>query len=167
MGSAAVKEEVPQRTSVGEAFGEGTPEPRFRSAAELREVLDALFSEIDRDPVFGPRLRLANLPHRAVCPDLGVVLNVGAAPAIGSHHLRWSFDEEVDWVPALTLEMDSWVANRYLQGRENFAIAVARGAIRVSCTEAAAAMAFLPISVELMARYRAIIEAGYPHLLID
>jgi hypothetical protein len=157
MGTAAVKEAV--RPDTGD--------PEFRSAEELHEVLDALLREIDGDSVFGPRLRAANLPHRSVYPDLGVVLNIGAAPDAGRHHLRWSFSDDVDWSPALTLEMDSRVANRYLQGRVNFAIAVARGAIRVSCTQAVAAMAFLPVSVELIARYRAIIEADYAHLLID
>ena len=55
-------------------------DPKFRSGKELREVLDALLSEIDGDPEFGPKLRAANLPHRAVYPDLGVVLNLAAAP---------------------------------------------------------------------------------------
>ena len=65
------------------------------------------------------------------------------------------------------LEMDSGVADRYLQGRVNFAIAVARREIRVSSTVAAAPLAFLPVSAGLIARYRAIVEAGFPHLLID
>jgi hypothetical protein len=142
-------------------------DPRFRSSEELREVLDALLSEIDGDPEFGPRLRSANLPHRAVYPDLGVVLNIAAAPERGSHFLRWSFSDEVDLAPALTLEMDSCVANRFLQGRVNFAIAVARGEISVSCAEAEAPLAFLPVSVGLIARYREIVATSYPHLLID
>ena len=144
-----------------------SPDPGFRSGGELREVLDALLGEIDDDPVFGPRLASADLPHRIVHPDLDVVLNVAEAPERSGHMLRWSFSDEVDWTPALTLEMDSAVANRYLQGRVNFAIAVARGEIRVSCTEAAAPLAFLPVSAGLIARYRAIVEADYPHLLID
>ncbi len=151
---------------VEEAVRSGTTEPRFRSADELREVLDALFTEIDADPVFGSRLRRANLPYRAIYPDLGVVLDLAAAPDAGAHQLLWSFDGDVGWTPALTLEMDSALANRYLQGRENFAIAVARGAIHVSCIEVAAAMAYLPVSIELTSRYRAIIEADYPHLLV-
>ena len=83
-------------------------------------------------------------------------------PSAAGTCLRWSFSDEVDWTPALTLEMDSAVANRYLQGRVNFAIAVARGEIRVSCAEAAAPIAFLPVSAGLIARYRAIVEADYP-----
>ena len=153
--------------AVKEATRADTGDPGYRSAEELREVLDALLKEIDGDPDLGPRLRSANLPHRAVYPDLGVVLNLAAAPDLGGHCLRWNFSEDVDWTPALTLEMDSRIANRYLQGRVNFAIAVARGEIRVSCTEAAAAMAYLPASLGLISRYRAIVEADYPHLLID
>ena len=41
-------------------------DPKFRSGKELREVLDALLSEIDGDPEFGPNQRAANLPHSAV-----------------------------------------------------------------------------------------------------
>ena len=44
---------------------------------------------------------------------------------------------------------------------------MARGEIHVSCAEPGAAMAFLPVSVGLIARYRAIVAADYPHLLID
>ncbi len=154
-------------TAVLKRAARNRAEPGFRSGAELREVLDALLTAIDEDPVFGPRLASAELPHRTVYPDLGVILNVAEAPARGGHMLRWSFSDEVDWTPALTLEMDSAVANRYLQGRVNFAIAVARGEIRVSCTEAGAPLAFLPLSAGLIARYRVIVEAGYPHLLID
>ncbi|MGZ8665573.1 MAG: hypothetical protein ACXWZM_00520 [Solirubrobacterales bacterium] len=138
----------------------------FRSGEELCDVLDALLSEVDEDPDFGPRMRAANLPHRAVYPDLGVVLNIAAAPDRGEHCLRWSFSEEDDWDPTLTMVMDSRVANRFLQGRVNFAIAVARGEIRVSCAEPGAAMDFLPLSVGLIARYRGILKASFPHLLI-
>ncbi len=142
-------------------------DPGFRSGEELCEVLDALLSEIDGDPEFGPRMRAANLPHRAVYPDLGVVLNIAAAPERGEHFLRWSFSEQDDWDPALTMEMDSAVANRFLQGRVNFAIAVARGEIRVSSAEPGAAMGFLPLSVGLIARYREIVADSFPHLLLD
>jgi hypothetical protein len=142
-------------------------EAEFRSSEEFRDVLDALLNEVDEDPDFGPRMRAANLPHRAVYPDLDVVLNIAAAPDRGEHCLRWSFSEEDDWDPTLTMVMDSGVANRFLQGRMNFAIAVARGEIRVSSAEPGAAMDFLPLSVGLIARYRAVLKASFPHLLID
>lgn len=128
-------------------------------------MLDRLLSEVDRDPVTGPRLRSARVPHRFVFPDLDVVLNVTASER-GEHCLRWEFSDEVDWTPALTLEMDSAVANRYLQGEENLAIAIARGRIHLACEKARAALSFLPVSKALFSRYRAIVERDFPHLAL-
>ena len=137
---------------------------RFTSAEQMREILDRLLTDVDNDPAVGPRLRATHVPQRFVFPDVGLVLNVAPAPESDAPHcLRWAFDDEVDWKPALTLEMDSEVANRYLQGRENIAIAIARGRIRASCN-ARAALSFLPASGALIERYTKIIERSYPEL---
>jgi hypothetical protein len=135
----------------------------FGSAAELREVLDRLLKEADADPEVGPQLRSTHVPHRFVFPDLGVVLNVTGSDEPG-HSIRWSFSDDVDWKPAITLEMDSEVANRYLQGHENLAIAMTRRKIRVSCTEARAALSFLPTARCLVPGYQKLVERSYPHL---
>jgi hypothetical protein len=140
------------------------PKARFASAAQMREILNRLLTDVDSDPAVGPRLRETHVRQRFVFPDVGLVLNV--APARESdapHFLRWAFDDKVDWKPALTLEMDSEVANRYLQGRENIAIAIARRQIRASCN-ARAALSFLPASQGLIERYTKIIERSYPEL---
>jgi hypothetical protein len=129
-------------------------------------VLDRLLTEIDQDPVIGPRLRSARVPHRFVLTDVGIVLNVTSSEQ-DEHCLRWEFSDEIDWKPALTLEMESPVANRYLQGQENLAIAVARGRIRVSSIDARAALSFLPVSAALFARYREMVERDYPHLALS
>ncbi|MFN8162216.1 MAG: hypothetical protein U0R52_14355 [Solirubrobacterales bacterium] len=152
-------------TLTGGAAASASSGARFHSAGEAREVLDRLLSEIDGDPAVGLRSQISSVPHRLQLTDLGLVLNVARAES-GPHDLRWAFTDEIDWEPALALEMDSTVANRYLQGAENFGIALARGEIRVSCEGVGAALAFLPASVELIARYRRIVERDYPHLLI-
>jgi hypothetical protein len=157
---------VRQAAGEGRAVRSERVEPSFRSAEELREVLDRLLTEIDQDPVIGPRLRSARVPHRFVLTDVGIVLNVASSEEAG-HCLRWGFSDEIDWKPALTLEMDSAVANRYLQGEENLAIAVARGRIGVSSIDARAALSFLPMSAALFARYREMIERDYPHLALS
>jgi hypothetical protein len=136
----------------------------FSSASEMREVLAALLSEIDRDSELGRRLRSTHISYRYDFPDLGLTLDVASADD-DEHCIRWSFSDG-DWKPALTLEMTSEVANRYLQGRENLAIAMARGRIRCSC-EARAALSLLPISRQLSARYRELLARDYPHLLVD
>ena len=136
----------------------------FASAGQMREILDRLLTDVDNDPAAGPRLRATHVPQRFVFPDVGLVLNIAPAPESDTpHFLRWAFDDDVDWKPALTLEMNSEVANRYLQGRENIAIAIARRQIRASCN-ARAALSFLPASGGLIERYTKIIERSYPEL---
>lgn len=138
----------------------------YESPDEMRDVLDQLLTEIDEDPKAGPAMRLTGVPHRFSFPDAGLVLNVAAADQ-PDHCLRWSFDEEDQWAPALSLEMTSEVANRFLQGRENFAIGTARGRIHVSCSRARSALSFLPATREMIAHYREIIERDYPHLVLS
>lgn len=137
----------------------------FASAAEMREVLDRLLAETDTDPIAGPMMRSSDMPHRLVFTDSGIVLNVTGADEPG-HCLEWDFDESEHHPPALRMEMTADVANRFLQGRENFAIAMARGRITVSCPKARSALSFLPASRELIRHYRAIIHSDYPHLVV-
>jgi hypothetical protein len=136
----------------------------FASAEELREVLDRLFSEIDGDADYGATVRSARVPHRLLVPDLGVVLNVAPSEE-GEHRLKWEFSDDVDWEPALSLEMESEVANRYLQGRENVAIAIARG--RITCAgHSRAALNFFSVNRGLIERYSRIVKREFPHLLL-
>ena len=77
-----------------------------RSAAELREILELLLTRPTPTRTSGPRLRSTRVPHRFVFPDLGVVLNVTGSDEPG-HSIRWAFSDDVNWKPAITLEMDS------------------------------------------------------------
>jgi hypothetical protein len=149
----------------GVATAEQSAETRaFSSAAEMRGVLTHLLSEIDGDSDLGRRLRSAHISYRYVFPDLDLALNISSSDEPG-HCVRWSFADQAEWDPALTFEMSSEVANGYLQGRENLAIAMARGRIRCSC-EASAALSLVPISRQLNACYREVLERHYPHLLL-
>jgi hypothetical protein len=149
----------------GVATAEGAAAPKaFASAGELREVLTRLLSEVDRSSELGGRLRSERLSYRYVFTDLGLTLDVASSDD-DAHNVRWSFDEQPGWEPQLTLEMNSEIANRYLQGRENIAIALARGRIRCS-GGARAALTLLPTSADLSAVYRDVLERHYPHLLL-
>ena len=130
----------------------------------MREVLTRVLTEIEGDTDLGRRLRSAHVSYRYVFPDLDLALNVTSSGA-GDKCVRWSFSEASDWEPTVTLEMSSEVANRYLQGRENLAIAIARGRIHASC-DVRAALNLLPISNQLSACYREVLERDYPHLLL-
>ena len=136
----------------------------FASAGELREVLTQLLSEVNASSELGRKLRTERLSYRYVFTDLGLTLSVASSDD-DAHYIRWSFAEQPGWEPDLTLEMSSEVANRYLQGRENIAIALARGRIHCSC-DARAALSLLPTSGDLSAIYREVLERHYPHLLL-
>jgi hypothetical protein len=136
----------------------------FASAEELREVLSAMLVAIDEGDELGSRIRSAHVSYRYVFPDLGLSLSV-ASSEDEEHNIRWSFGEDPALEPRLTLEMDSDVANLYLQGRENLVIAMARGRIRCS-GESRAALSLLPVNRQLVACYRRVVERDFPHLLL-
>ncbi len=69
--------------------------------------------------------------------------------------------------PGLHLKMDSEVGNRFLQGKENPAIALVRGHIRAARSIAAAALRFFPAAKPLFDRYREAIEREHPQLLLE
>jgi hypothetical protein len=138
----------------------------YRSARELREILDSVLRDIDADPDDGPRLRLAAAPLRLEFYDLKLALNVAPADR-GRRCLRWDFSQRAKAKPKLQLSMDSEFANRFLQGRENPAIAIARGKLRTQVSDPRAALRFFPAAKPLFAHYRELVEKRYPHLALD
>jgi len=138
----------------------------FKNAKELREILDTILHEMDDDPEDGPRLSAAAAPLRIEFPDLKLVVNVSRADG-GKHCLRWDFSKRSRTEPKLRLSMESQFANRLFQGRENPAIAIARGRLRPKIEDAGAALQFFPAAKPLFARYRDLVSEKYPHLAID
>ena len=134
----------------------------FRSAEEFREVLDRTFGLMSSDPDMGPQLRDADTPQRFEFPDLDLVVNVTAGD--GEENLRWEWSDDVAWEPDVGMTMDSEVANRYFQGKENIAIALARRRIK-SKGNTKKALALIPVTKPVFAQYREMIEADYPHLV--
>jgi hypothetical protein len=133
---------------------------------ELKDILDAVLHGIDDDPDEGPRLRAAAAPLRIEFPDLKLVVNVRADDR-GRHCLRWDFSRKAIAAPKLRLSMESAVANRVFQGRENPAIAIARGRLRTKVVDAGAAIRFFPAAKPLFSRYREVVSEKYPHLTVD
>jgi hypothetical protein len=150
-----------QSTSGRESGSTGKPTKK-----ELKQILDAVLQEIDQDPEDGPRLSAAAAPLRIEFPDLQLVLNVSRADR-GRHCLEWNFSARSKAKPKLRLSMDSAVANRVFQGRENPAIAIARGRLRTRVEDAGAALRFFPAAKPLFSRYRELISEKYPHLALD
>jgi hypothetical protein len=131
----------------------------------MRAVLTELLREIDTDSELGGRLREAHVSYRYVFTDLGFSLDVAGSEEEG-HNVSYSFDEGGDTEPALILEMSSEVANRYLQGRENLAIAIARRRIRF-VGKSRAVLSLLPINPQLGECYREVLRRTHPQLLLD
>jgi hypothetical protein len=135
----------------------------FRSADECREVMDGVFELMSTDPEMGPKLRDAETPQRFEFPDLDLVVNITAADGADGKNLRWEWSDDVAWEPEVQMTMDSDVANRYFQGKENVAMAIARRRIKTS-GNVKKALALIPITKPIYEQYRAMIEREYPHL---
>ncbi|HKH41419.1 MAG TPA: SCP2 sterol-binding domain-containing protein [Solirubrobacterales bacterium] len=146
--------------------GRGSASRDALTKKELKEILDSVLREIDVDPDDGPRLSAAAAPLRIEFPDLKLVLNLSRADR-GRHCLHWNFSSRSAGKPKLRLSMESSVANRLFQGRENPAIAIARGRLRTRVEDAGAALRFFPAAKPLFSRYRQLVSEKYPHLAID
>jgi hypothetical protein len=114
------------------------------------------------DPDMGPKLRDADTPQRFEFTDLDLVVNIRAG-APGEPNLAWEWSDDVSWEPKVRMAMSSETANRYFQGKENVAIAIARRRIKAG-GDVKAALALIPITKPLYERYRKMIAADYPHL---
>ena len=73
--------------------------------------------------------------------------------------------DDVDWEPKVKMTMSSETANKYFQGKENVAIAIARRRIKTG-GDVKAALALIPITKPVYARYTEVVESDYPHLKV-
>jgi hypothetical protein len=137
----------------------------FRSPKEFREVMDRIFSLMDEDPAMGPALRDADVPQRFEFDDLDLVVNVRAAAPGEDANLVWAWSDDVAWDSRVQMKMSSETANRYFQGKENVAMAIARRRIKTG-GDVKAALALVPITKPLFGHYRELVEREYPHLLV-
>jgi SCP-2 sterol transfer family len=137
--------------------------PEFDSPKEFRTVMDRIFSMMDEDPEMGPKLRDADVPQRFEFEDYDLVVNIRAVRPGEEGNLHWEWSDDVDWDPKVKMTMSSETANKYFQGKENVAMAIARRRIKTG-GDVKAALALIPITKPIFERYRAVVEAEYPHL---
>jgi hypothetical protein len=137
----------------------------FSSPKEFREVMDRIFTMMDTDPEMGPKLRAADTPQRFEFPDVDLVVNIRATGDGEEGNLHWEWTDDVDWKSRVQMTMSSEVANRYFQGKENVAIAIARRRIKTG-GDVKAALALIPVTKPIYARYREVVETDYPHLKV-
>jgi hypothetical protein len=137
----------------------------FQSASEFREVMDKAFALMSTDPDMGPKLRDARVPQRFEFPDQDAVVNITYDDSGGDQNLRWVWSDDVDWKPQVEMTMDSDVANKYFQGKENVPMALARRRIK-SSGDVKAALKLMPITKPVFGQYRELLEREYPHLVV-
>jgi hypothetical protein len=137
----------------------------FDSPKEFKAVMDRVFGMMDEDPEMGPKLRDADVPMRYEFEDVDLVVNIRAARAGEDGNLHWEWTDDVDWDPRVKMAMSAETANKYFQGKENVAMAIARRRIK-SGGDVKAALALMPITKPVFARYRAMLEEEYPHLVV-
>ncbi|MGZ4268837.1 MAG: hypothetical protein ACXVSX_06460 [Solirubrobacteraceae bacterium] len=137
----------------------------FRSPEEFHEVIDKTFAMMDADPEMGPSLRDAEVPQRFEFSDLDLVVNIRGARDGEEGTLHWEWSDDVDWEPRVKMTMTSVTANRYFQGRENVAIAIARRRIKAG-GDVKAALSIFPITKPIYVRYRDMVASEYPHLKV-
>ena len=137
----------------------------FSGPKEFRAVMDRVFTLMSEDSDMGPKLRDADVPMRYEFEDLDLVANIRAARDDEDGNLRWEWTDDVDWEPRVKMAMSSETANKYFQGKENVAMAIARRRIK-SGGDVKAALALMPITKPVFARYRAMLEEEFPHLVV-
>jgi hypothetical protein len=135
----------------------------FRSPKEFREVMDKVFGLMDADPDMGPKLKAADVPQRFEFTDVDMVVNIRAAEAGEDGNLHWEWTDDVGWDAKVRMEMSSETANKYFQGRENVAMAIARRRIKAG-GDVKAALSLIPVTKPVYKQYTALVEAEYPHL---
>jgi hypothetical protein len=135
----------------------------FSSPKEFKAVMDRIFTMMSEDPEMGPALRDADVPQRFEFDDVDLVVNIRAADPDEEENLHWEWTDDVSWKPKVRMTMSSEVANRYFQGKENVALAIARRRIKTG-GDVKAALALIPITKPIYARYRQVVEDEYPHL---
>lgn len=138
-------------------------ETSFKTSAEFIEVMDRIFTMMSDDPGMGPKLRDANVPQRFEFDDLDLVVNIRAGRPEDGANLYWEWSDDVDWKPKVEMTMSSEVANRYFQGKENVAVAIARRRIKTG-GDVKAALALIPITKPIYKMWRDVVIDEYPHL---
>ncbi|MFL5756506.1 MAG: SCP2 sterol-binding domain-containing protein, partial [Chloroflexota bacterium] len=96
---------------------------------------------------------------------LDLVVNITSADdVVDGQNLVWTWSDDVDWDPDVKMEMDSDVANKYFQGKENVAMAIARRRIKTS-GNVKKALALIPITKPVYEMYREFLEREHPELV--
>jgi len=139
----------------------------FRDADEFRRAFERIFALMNECAEVGRALRDARAPHRFLITDLDLEFNVTAADEEeerAGRFLRWVWGP-ADWEPVITMRMSSQTANRFFQGKENVALALALGRVKIS-GPIVTIVRLAPVTNPIHPVYRRwLAESGLDHLL--
>jgi hypothetical protein len=139
----------------------------FRDEAEFRRVFERIFELMNETPAVWRKLRDARAPHRFLLTDMGLEFNVDGAPPADEakgKFLRWVWGK-ASWEPVITMQFKSDVANRFFQGKENIAVALALGRVKLSGPPLTL-LQLAPVTNPIHPVYRAwLAKSGLDHLI--
>ena len=139
----------------------------FKDANEFKKVFEHIFQLMNEHPEVGRRLRDAHAPHKFEITDYGLEFNVTAAPDADEkkgRFLKWVWGK-ADWEPVINMKMSSETANKYFQGKENIAIAIAMGRAKVR-GPMSTLLRLAPVTTPIHPVYRKWLkDEGYDHLI--
>lgn len=142
---------------------------RFGSPEEFKRVFEQIFQLMNDHPKIGRRLRDAKAPHRFEITDMDLVFSVTYAPPEdepAGRFLRWGWESDgFTAEPVITMKMASNVANRFFQGKENIALAIASGRVKLR-GPLSKILELAPVTRPVYPVYREwLANQGYDHLL--
>lgn len=139
---------------------------QFKDEREFKQVFEQIFVLMNGHATVGKTLADARAPHRFVIADYGLEFHVTFAdPAKPGKFLRWQWGTP-DWDPMITLTMNSDVANRYFQGKENIATAVMLGRVKIK-GPMSKILELAPVTKPIHPVYRQWLEEQqFDHLLV-
>jgi hypothetical protein len=108
---------------------------RFSGPDQFKRVFEQIFQLMNDHPKIGRALRDAKAPHRFEITDLALVFTVTWAPPedeASGRFLLWGWESDgFSPEPLIIMKMASNVANRFFQGKENIALAIASGRVKL------------------------------------
>jgi hypothetical protein len=139
----------------------------FKDEREFKKVFEQIFALMNDHETVGKGLFDARAPHRFEITDFNLEFNVtyaSDAEAKAGKYLRWVWGSP-DWEPLITMRMASDVANRFFQGKENVAMAVMMGRVKLK-GPMSTIIQLAPVTAPIQPVYRRWLEDhGYDHLI--
>jgi hypothetical protein len=137
----------------------------FQSADEFREVMDKAFQTLSEDEGLAGPFKAADTPQSYFFEDVPLVAHLRPTREgeEGNLVVKWG---DAEWEPRVRMTMTAATANSFFQGKENLTVAIASKRIKTG-GDVKAALGILPLTQPLFEKYRAMVEADYPHLVAN